>query len=120
MIDDNQLNIIAKTVHESMRAWIAANDETPPAAWDDAADWMRQSSRDSVIFAIANPDTPVSAQHDQWLEQKKKDGWVYGPVKDEAKKTHPMMVPFRDLPDYEKRKDAIVKALSLALTEKMS
>ena len=42
--------------------------------------------------------------------------WQHGPVKDEAAKTHPDLVPFDQLPEHEKQKDrlfmAIVRALS--------
>lgn len=80
---------------------------------------MKQSSIESVTFTLDNPDAPHSAQHDQWMDQKKRDGWKFGKVKDQVKKTHPMLVPYDKLPDFEKRKDAIVKSLSIALSEEL-
>ena len=38
-------------------------------------------------------------------------GWVYGPVRDVEKKTHPDMVPFDQLEQREQDKDAVFLAL---------
>jgi hypothetical protein len=45
------------------------------------------------------------------LEDKKKDGWVYGEVKDAEAKTHPCIVPFEELPEFQKKKDALFCAI---------
>lgn len=106
---------IARTVHEAIRAWSAAHGQKPPPHWKQAPRWMKESTLESVDFVLANPEANDGHQHDQWMEQKKRDGWTFGAVKDEKKKTHPMMVPFEDLPEMEKRKDTLLKAVVLAL-----
>jgi hypothetical protein len=45
--------------------------------------------------------------HACWLKEKEASGWVYGPVKNVEKKTHPCMVPYEDLPPSQKSKDLI-------------
>ena len=77
---------------------------------------MKDASVVSIKWRIANPNAPASAQHDQWMAQKKVDGWKFGKAKDAKKKTHPMMIPYRDLPAFEQRKDALVNAVVDALT----
>lgn len=107
---------IARTVHAAMRSWANIHSpDKPIPEWDQAPGWMHASTFESIDFVLANPQADDGHQHDQWMDQKRRDGWVYGPVKDEARKTHPMMVPFEALPDAEKRKDALLKAIVLAL-----
>lgn len=106
---------IAQVMHEAVRAWQAANGQPPAPPWGRAPKWMKEASAASVTWRIANPDAPASAQHDQWLATKKADGWTFGKKKDGRRKTHPMMVPYAQLPEFEKRKDALVNALVSAL-----
>ncbi|MEM7768331.1 MAG: RyR domain-containing protein [Pseudomonadota bacterium] len=110
-----RVEAIAQVVHEAVRAWQGANGQKPSPTWKRAPDWMHSSTIESVQFTLDHPDAPHSAQHDQWMEQKRSAGWVFGPKKDERKKTHPMLVPYDELPDFEKRKDALFKAVVLAL-----
>lgn len=110
---------IAQVMHETMRAWQKANGQDVAPPWSKAPQWMRASSIDSVSWRIANPKAAVSAQHDQWLAQKKKDGWKHGKVKDGIRKTHPKMVSYNTLPEVERRKDALVNAVVNALAAPM-
>jgi hypothetical protein len=45
------------------------------------------------------------AEHDGWMDQRLKNGWHYGESPDDAKKIHPLLVPYADLPEKEKKKD---------------
>jgi hypothetical protein len=106
---------IAQVMHETMRAWQKANGQTPAPPWGRAPKWMKEASLASVVWRIANPNAPVSAQHDQWMTQKTSEGWKYGRAKSGKKKTHPMLVPYGELSEFEKRKDALVNAVIDAL-----
>ena len=53
------------------------------------------------------------------MDEKKKDGWKFGRTKSGVKKTHPMLVPYGDLPEVERRKDAPVNAVVDALARPM-
>lgn len=108
---------IARTVHEALRAWSAAHGQPLMPAWSKAPRWMKESTLESVRFAHANPGAADSAQHDQWMEQKRRDGWVHGETKDPDARTHPMLIPYNALPDMERRKDALVRAIVAALTD---
>jgi len=108
--------IIARTVHAALSAYAEAVGQEGFPDWEDAPEWMRQSSRDSVRFVLENPDVPASAQHDQWLAQKERDGWKYGPTKSETDRTHPMMVAYEELSLTETRKDALLNAIVRALS----
>ena len=43
--------------------------------------------------------------HDTWAVQRLKEGWRYGPKRDDAKKEHPCLVPYAELPESEKEYD---------------
>lgn len=43
--------------------------------------------------------------HDIWAKARLEEGWRYGPVRDNAAKTNPCLVPYENLPDSEKEYD---------------
>lgn len=113
--NDAAVSRIAQVIHEAMRAWQKANGQTPAPPWGRAPKWMKESTAQSVVWRLANPHTDASAQHDQWLLQKKADGWKHGRTKDAKKKTHPMIIPYDALPEFERRKDALLNSVVDAL-----
>lgn len=118
-ISDESAMKVAHVMHESVRAWQKANGQAVSPPWSRAPKWMRDSSLEAVRWRLLNPDASVSAQHERWMNEKKADGWKYGRAKSGVKKTHPMMVPYSDLPDIERRKDALVNAVIDALAKPM-
>lgn len=115
MENQNKELFIAKACHEANRVWCQANGDNSQKHWQDAEQWQRDSAIAGVNFRLNNPDAPESAQHDAWMADKEKDGWVYGNVKDADKKTHPCLVPFEELPEFQKKKDALFCAIVDAL-----
>lgn len=47
----------------------------------------------------------AESTHDNWADQRLRDGWRYGPTRDDTRKEHPCLVPYADLPDSEKEYD---------------
>jgi len=43
--------------------------------------------------------------HDTWAKGRMDAGWTYGPVRDDAKKQHPCLVPYGELSESEKAYD---------------
>lgn len=111
---------IAQVVHEAMSAYRAATGQDALPAWAEAEGWMRESTAAAVKFRRENPGAPDSAQHDQWAEEKRANGWTYAAVRDNDKKHHPMLIPYADLPEVERRKDALVGAVIDALMADVS
>lgn len=110
-----QLELIAAVAHESVRAYKEALGQEAPPAWQQAPEWMQEATRQAVTARLGDADAPPSVQHEAWLEEKRANGWCYGPVKDPDQKTHPLMVPYEELPDSERRKDALIQAVVDAL-----
>lgn len=102
---------IAKVCHETNRAFCETLGDTSQPTWENAPDWQRESAIAGVMFSLANPDAPVSASHDSWLDQKRQDGWCYGPEKNPEKKEHPCFVPYANLPKEQQVKDYLFKSV---------
>lgn len=43
--------------------------------------------------------------HEVWAAGRMAEGWIYGEVRDDARKTHPCLVPYEELPESEKEYD---------------
>ena len=43
--------------------------------------------------------------HDNWARQRMNDGWRWGAERDDARKLHPSLVPYEELPESEKKYD---------------
>ena len=43
--------------------------------------------------------------HENWAKQRLAEGWKFGMKSDDAKKEHPNLIPYEDLPESEKEYD---------------
>lgn len=105
---------IARVCHEANRV-LQQLDGDPAASpsWHEAAQWQRDSALDGVRKARQGA-TPEQL-HASWCEFKRNDGWVYGPVKDPSRKTHPCLVEYADLPPEQRVKDGVFGAIVEAM-----
>lgn len=105
---------IARVTHEANRAiQIATGDPAVSPHWDEAPEWQRESAIDGVEKALAG--ATHEQLHESWCTFKHAGGWVYGPTKDEAARTHPCLVPYAELPEEQRKKDAVFAAIVAAL-----
>ena len=56
--------------------------------------------------------------HDHWARQRIDAGWSYGPQRDDARKTHPDLLPYAEISESEKEYDrtSVVETLKVILT----
>lgn len=106
---------IAMVCHEANRAWCEINEDTSQKPWEEAEGWQRESAVNGVEFRLNNPEAGPDAQHNSWMQEKIDQGWVYGEVKDAEKKTHPCIVPYDQLPEFQRKKDSLFCAIVDAL-----
>lgn len=109
---------IARVAHEANRAvQIAQADPTIPVSphWEDLDAETRASVMDGVIGVQAG-NTPEQI-HENWCRFKREHGWTLGPVKDEMKREHPLLVPYAELPESQKLKDHLFVAIVRTLSE---
>ena len=57
--------------------------------------------------------------HEVWAYNRKKEGWTYGPVRDDEKKTNPDLVSYNRLPESEKLYDREMAMNTIKLLDKL-
>jgi hypothetical protein len=100
---------IARVCHEANRALqVIQGDPTIPVgpSWDDLDEETRRSAVSGVHGILDLGNTPEQS-HAGWMDFKIANGWVYGPVKDDELKTHPLLVPYSRLSSAARSKDAL-------------
>ncbi|MBA4147820.1 MAG: DUF4071 domain-containing protein [Verrucomicrobia bacterium] len=57
--------------------------------------------------------------HDHWAQQRISQGWKYGPTRDDLKKEHPGLIPYKDLPEQEKEfnRSAALETIKMLLSK---
>jgi hypothetical protein len=103
----------AEFVYNAARlAAIGSQAPIVPDPWDK----REQPFRDQFLEVIERQCGETRSRspeelHGSWMQAYVDMGWVYGPVYDRDKKTHPDMVPYADLGTLERDKDAVFVAL---------
>ena len=120
MPNQQVIEVCARAAHEVNRAYCLSLGDASQPPWDEAPEWQKDSAHNGARLHLSSDHGP-DASHAHWRKQKEAEGWVYGPVKDPAKKTHPCMVPFGQLPPEQKAKDylfaAVVKQVAEAIKQ---
>lgn len=107
---DANVDFIARIAHEVNRAYCQSLGDNSQLSWDDAPDWQKDSARNGVNFHLTGDHDP-SESHESWMSQKLLEGWKYGPVKDPARREHPCMLPYAELPPEQRTKDFLFRAV---------
>lgn len=109
---------IAHVCHNANRAMQKEqNDPSIPvsARWTDLDEETRQSAIQGVQNILDGKVTSPEESHAEWVRFKQEHGWTLGPAKSESKKEHPLLVPYRELPEEQRLKDALFFAIVNAL-----
>lgn len=57
--------------------------------------------------------------HEVWAAARMREGWTYGPVRDDTNKKHPDLIPYSALPDSEKEYDRQMAFDTIKLVKKL-
>lgn len=101
---------VARICHETNRAFCITIGDTSQPSWDEAADWQKSSCKAGVHIGLQTDLSPEQ-YHQLWLDNKTKDGWIFGTEKNVEKKTHPCMVPYDSLAPEHRIKDELFRAI---------
>lgn len=108
---------IAKICHAANRAYSQTlGDHTSPI-WECTPVELRNSVMEGVEALKKNPTMTPEQMHEAWAQFRVKQGWKYGPRKDEKKKEHPNLVNYDQLSDREKQRDILFSAIVRSFME---
>jgi RyR domain len=124
---------LARTIHEAYlaqrtREGVSMGATPAMLPWDTLDDDLRLSNLDQardVLAKIAKvgavvcsgPDPAGFAftdeeverlsrlEHVRWARQRRANGWLYGPIRDDARKYHPDLIPWPQLSEEARDKD---------------
>lgn len=114
----NIAEVCARAAHETNNIYNRAIGDTPSPEWDALTDAQRASVVAGAKHALDGGTAADS--HALWIKTRVDEGWTYGTVKDFAAKTSPCMVPYDELPDAQRRKDALLQAVVRAMAEALA
>lgn len=130
-----ELEELAKAVHELYHAEARARGESPetnPALrpWELLPETLRNANREQVAdipsklrllgYELAPHDGLPASQiliddatlerlsireHSRWMSERLQNGWTFGEKRDDARKLHPMLIPWEQLSELEREKD---------------
>lgn len=108
--------LVAEITHNALVAYDEAMRTPPPPQWSAAPSWMKQAAIDAVERLRRDVSDGPALQHQRWMAAKVADGWQHGPTKDAARRTHPMLMDYAQLPALVKTRDRLFVATVQALT----
>lgn len=119
MSDAHSISQIAKTAHEVNRAFCAGLGDDSHLPWLEAPQWQRSSAMNGVFAIHQGKVSGPQQSHENWMDEKVREGWTYGPTKDPHKKTHPCLVPYAQLSVEDRAKDILFHTVVIALLERV-
>jgi hypothetical protein len=109
------LHEIARLAHEVNRAYCEGTGDHSQKPWDEAPRWQKDSAVAGVQGILDGSIKTPEDSHESWMRLKLAEGWKYGEYKDADEKTHPCLVPYDELPEGQKVKDHLFRAVVEAL-----
>ena len=116
-INSNRVRIdsISGYVHNTLKLYceIFKNDHTK-SYWKSAPEWQVKATYQLVKEVLSGEGLSAEDRHNLWVDNLKSQGVVYGKEKtffNEKLLTHPSLVPYNELSDFEKSKDDLVNFL---------
>ena len=103
----------AKFIYNAARiAAEASQAPIVPVPWDEREDAFKEQFLDVIEKQCGeNRSHSPEELHGTWMEAYYAMGWVYGPKYSREDKVHPDLVPYAELGQLERDKDAVFVAL---------
>ena len=112
---------IAETAHNINILYCEGMGDTIRISWEASGNAFKASVWEAVKSVAENPGVAPEACHDHWMVNKKKMGWTLGLCLSYEAKTHPLLIPYAELPLCQRIKDilfmSVVRGLVSAYEE---
>lgn len=83
-----------------------------PVPWNEREEPFKAQFREVIERQCGEQRSRSPEElHGSWMQAYLTMGWIYGPKYDREQKTHPDLVPYADLGQLERDKDAVFVAL---------
>lgn len=118
MNDEEKIVRCARAAHNTMVTYCRMSGDYSIKEWDDADDWQRTDTIAMVKSTLRGAHSPAE-EHGRWFKTKVDKGYVYGVVKNDNPEKGPLtnqnMLPYRDLPVYQRMKDNLLIVVTLGM-----
>jgi hypothetical protein len=105
----DELLELVQITHQAIRLLQRRHARVVWPAWCEAGEDTQRWTWDAVEFGLRDPR--LGARHEQWCSALRREGWSYAALEDGEQRTHPALVPFHELPEFERARDTIVISL---------
>jgi class 3 adenylate cyclase len=108
----------SSSTNNAMRSWEELSEDLKDANRAQAADIPNKLNRIGYELAPSHGLSPAKLQfterdiedlavreHERWMDERSRNGWIYGSLKDSSRKHHPLLIPWNQLPEDEREKD---------------
>jgi hypothetical protein len=122
-----QREVLARLLYRTMAARLGGHEQPWEKLSDDARELNRTSIDDiavkvssvggeivavdsapagaALVFTAAETEQLALAEHDRWCRVRARQGWSYGPTRDDVAKVHPDLVPWDRLDEPRRQID---------------
>ena len=108
-------NVIIKIIYCAIKAYAETVGDNSFADWEIAnRDVVDSMYRGYLIRLNALRHGVVQTpeeNHNYWMKDRLAHGWVLGPIKNDNKKEHPALVPYVELPTFQRVKNTIFTSI---------
>lgn len=108
---------IACVAHEANRAYCCLIKDFSKPPWTKSKPAQQEYVKAGVRYALDGTRSREEV-HDKWLEVMEAAGWKHGKKRHVGNRTHPCMLPYDELPESQKLKDALFLAIVDALKDR--
>jgi hypothetical protein len=130
-----ELELLAKAIHEFYCETAKANGDTPQSntalvPWEQLSESLKEANYAQaadipnklallgyelaplhgmdpyrLVVPVEDMERLAIREHVRWARERERQGWTYGPERDNIRKLHPLLVPWESLNQREQDKD---------------